>query len=115
MIDDVAVATLPGAGPYSWPTDAALVDGSHTIKVEVTDGKNVQTQTIAVNVARGGNGGGGTGDGDGDGDGNGDGAGGSDSDDGNVLGGCNAAHDAGLALALLAFVPWRRRKKNHVS
>lgn len=107
VIDDIAVATLPGPGPYSWPTDAALTDGEHTIKVEVTDGKNIQTQTIAVTVARGS--GGGTGDGDGDGDGD------PDNDDGDVRGGCSAGHGAGLAIALFGLVPWRRRKKSQVS
>lgn len=123
-IDDVVVTTTPGAGPYSFATDAALADGAHTIKVEATDGKNVKSQTITVTVARAGGGGGGTGsgdgngsgdgDGNGNGNGNGDGTGGS-GDDGSVLGGCSAGGDAGLALGLLALVPWRRRKKSTAS
>jgi hypothetical protein len=114
-IDDVVVTTTPGAGPYTFATDAALADGTHTIKVEATDGKNPKSETITVTVARDS---GGTvmGSDDGNGNGNGDGTddgstGGDDNDDGSVLGGCNAGGDAGLALGLLALVPWRRRKK----
>ena len=119
-IDDVVVTTTPGAGPYAFMTDAALADGTHTIKVEATDGKNKKSETITVTVARD-SGGTGTGSDDGNGNGNGNGngdgstGGGDDNDDGSVLGGCNAGGDAGLALALLALVPWRRRKKSTAS
>jgi MYXO-CTERM domain-containing protein len=113
-IDDVVVTTTPGAGPYTFATDAALADGTHTIKVEATDGKNPKSETITVTVARDSGGTGmGSDDGNGNGNGNDDGStGGDDNDDGSVLGGCNAGGDAGLALALLALVPWRRRKKS---
>jgi len=104
-IDGVVITSQPGGGPYSFATDAALAEGSHTITVEATDGRNLKSQTITVTVAKNGGGSGsGSGDGDGDGDGNGD-------DDGSVFGGCSSGHDLELALGLLLLVPLRRRRR----
>ena len=104
-IDDVLATTVSGPGPYAFPTDAALVEGPHTVRVEASDGRNIQSQAITVTVRIGG-GGGGNGDGDGDGDGNGDGGG----DDG-VGGGCASGREVGLAIGLLLAFRIRRRAR----
>lgn len=127
-IDNVAVTTTPGAGPYTFPTDAMLAEGAHTVTVEVTDGKNTQTQTINVTVKTPGgggsgsgsgsdDGGGGTGsgsdtDGDGDVDGDDDNGGGGGGGDGGVGGGCSSGRGVGLAFGLfmLAHMMVRRRR-----
>jgi uncharacterized protein (TIGR03382 family) len=53
-IDGVQAGTQSGAGPYSFPTSATLTDGQHTIKLEITDGRNPQSQTRTVTVAQSG-------------------------------------------------------------
>jgi hypothetical protein len=110
-IDGTVIATTPGAGPYTFPTDAALADGAHAITVEVTDGKNTQQQTINVTVKTPGSGGG-DGDGDGSGDGGGNGGGGGGTDDGSLTGGCSSGRGLGLAFGLfvLAHMMIRRRR-----
>ena len=112
FVDDQPITTTPGAGPYSFATDAALAEGTHTISVEVTDGRNPVRQTITVTVAKagtGGGGGGGSGDSDGDGvpDGLDD-----DIDDGGIIGGCSAGGGVGWAAGLfvLARILIRRRR-----
>jgi hypothetical protein len=97
-VDDEPVATIAGIGPYAFPTDAALAEGEHAIRVDVTDGRNVQSQAIGVTVREG------------SGPGNGsDTAGEGDTDEnGNVTGGCSTggALGFGAAFGLLAL---RRR------
>lgn len=122
IVDGAVVATAPGAGPYAFPTDAMLADGAHSIKVEVTDGKNVQSQTINVTVVTPGSGddsGSGSGDGNGNGNGGGNGGnggGGDGDDDGGIDvdngGGCSSGRDVGFAcgLFLLAHIVIRRRR-----
>ncbi|CAN5917869.1 hypothetical protein BH11MYX3_BH11MYX3_28290 [soil metagenome] len=104
-IDDVDLGVVAGPGPYVFPTDPALADGAHVLRVEVTDGKHPVARTIAVNVSRGGGGGSDGGDPNGGG-----GEGGSD--DGSVVtGSCSTGGGAGgfglvVGLALLL----RRRR-----
>ncbi len=122
-IDGQLVAMSPGAGPYTFPTDAMLAEGAHAITVEVTDGKNVQSQTINITVQLPGTGdgdgdgsGSDTGSGDGTGNGDTDGDGDVDQDDmnagGGVSGGCSSGRDVGFALGLfmLAHIMVRRRR-----
>ena len=110
LIDDVDAGTVPGAGPFTFATDAALAEGPHTITVEVTDGRNPMRQTITVTVAKAGGGGGSGSGSDTDGDGD------IDEDDGfgddSITGGCSSTRGgtASLALILLAFAGMRRRR-----
>ena len=100
------VTATPGAGPFTFPTDVSLALGPHTLKVEATDGRNVQSQTITVTV-----------DEDapdpGMGSGSGSGSGGGGDDDGagdpGSHGGCSSSAGGGLALGLLALLVRRRR------
>jgi hypothetical protein len=113
LVDDAVVTMEPSAGPYNWATDAALPPGTHSISVEVTDGKNPQKQTIHITVATPGGGsddGSGSGSGsdtDGDGDVDED-----DMNDGSVSGGCSSGNGVGLAIGLflLAHLMIRRRR-----
>jgi uncharacterized protein (TIGR03382 family) len=109
-IDGVAAGMVPGAGPFMWTTDGALAEGSHAVSVEVTDGHNVQNQTIHITVMAGAPpGGGGSGSGSGGGGGGGDGGG---SDGSDLVGGCSATgHDLGLGLVLGAAFAVRRRRR----
>lgn len=50
-IDGTAADSQMGAGPFSFSTSPMLALGPHTLKVEITDGKNVQSQTRTVTVA----------------------------------------------------------------
>lgn len=49
-IDGVGAVTQATAGPYTFATPMTLAPGPHTIKVEITDGKNVQSQTRTITV-----------------------------------------------------------------
>jgi hypothetical protein len=112
FVDDMPITTTPGAGPYSFATDAALAEGTHTISVQVTDGRNPVRQTITVTVAKAGTGSGsGEGSGDSDGDGVPDGLD-DDNDDGGIIGGCSAGGGVGWAAGLfvLARILIRRRR-----
>ncbi|HSD88081.1 MAG TPA: Ig-like domain-containing protein [Kofleriaceae bacterium] len=111
-IDGVAAGMAPGAGPFMWTTDGALAEGSHAVTVEVTDGHNVQNQTIHITVMAGAPPGGGGGSGSGSGGGGGGGGG----DVGNDLtGGCSAGHDLGLGLLVGAPFAFRRRRRRLVA
>lgn len=108
-IDDVLAGSITGPGPYAFSTDAALAEGPHVVRVEASDGKNVQSQTIMVTVRAGGDG---SGDGDGDGTGDGNGAGDGDGNgDGGVGGGCASGREVGLAFGLLLAFRIRRRAR----
>jgi len=98
-IDDAPVTTIAGVGPYEFPTDAALAEGDHAIRVEVSDGHNLQAQSIGVTVRIGSGPGGGTSGGDDDGE-----------SGGNVSGGCSASSGAGLGLAFALLALQRRRR-----
>jgi hypothetical protein len=111
LIDGQMVTTTPGGGPFTFSTDAMLAEGSHSITVEVSDGKNKQSQTIAVTVTRPGGSGSGNGSGDGNGGaGDGDGDGG----DGGLSGGCSSGSGVGFAVGLffLAHMMIRRPTKS---
>ena len=104
-IDGTVVTTTPGAGPYTFPTDVSIALGRHTVKVEATDGHNVQAQTITVTVdANAPDPGMGSGSGSGSGSGD-DGTG-----DPGSHGGCSTSAGGSLALGLLALVLVRRRR-----
>jgi uncharacterized protein (TIGR03382 family) len=115
LVDDEMVDMAPGAGPYSFATDAMLAEGPHSITVEVVDGHgNKQHQTISVTVAKAGTGTGSDTDGD---DGTGsdtDGDGVPDGGDGGAVdGGCSSTNGGGLAFGLFAaagLVLQRRRR-----
>ncbi len=100
-IDDVLAGSISGAGPYEFPTDAALAEGTHAVRAVATDGKNSQMQTITITVKKGAGPGGGGGGGDDDGDGSGD---------GSASGGCSSGRDVGLAIGLLVAFRIRRRR-----
>ena len=104
-IDDVLVTSVGGPGPYSFPTDAMLADGVHVVRVDATDGRNVESQAITVTVMTGADPEGGV-DGDGEGDGDGDG----DEGANGVTGGCSSGRSVGLALGLLVAFRIRRRR-----
>lgn len=93
-VDDIAVGTAPGAGPYSFPTDAELALGEHAIRVEVTDGRNVNSAAIAVTLRIDAP------DGDGDSD---------ESTSADLTGGCSTGGTAGLGAALALLLVRRRR------
>ena len=100
FVDDIDLGIVAGPGPYTFPTDPALVDGTHTLRVEVTDGKHPVTRTIRITVARKGGEGQGS-----DGEGSGDGG------DGAAAGGCSATGGASWAVLVFAvgFAIVRRR------
>lgn len=104
-IDNVLAGSVTGAGPFAWPTDAALIEGAHTVRVEASDGRNVQSQSIAITVRIGGGNGNGNGSGEGEGEGEGE------NGDGSPSGGCASGHDVGLALGLLLAFRIRRRAR----
>jgi len=97
-IDGIQREQLTGAGPFVFSTDADMVEGAHTLVVEISDGKNFKSDTRSVTVMRGA-------------------PPQDDSDDplanGDVVGGCSAGNHSsawllGLGLALTA----RRRRPN---
>ncbi|HSD88702.1 MAG TPA: Ig-like domain-containing protein [Kofleriaceae bacterium] len=94
-IDGTQTDMKTGPGPYVFVTSSSLAEGSHTIVVEISDGKNLKSETRTVTVKKGapppqdpGSGTGGTGSG-------------SDLDNGDIVGGCTAG--GGQMGALLAF------------
>jgi len=42
-----------GAGPYLFATPSDLAEGTHTIQIEISDGKNAKSETRTVTVAKG--------------------------------------------------------------
>ncbi|HEU0032539.1 MAG TPA: Ig-like domain-containing protein [Kofleriaceae bacterium] len=103
FVDGQPAAMTPGAGPFTFATDAALAEGSHEIRVDASDGRNTQSQTITVTVQLGGGSGSGSGSGSGDG-------GSGDGEDGSAGGGCSTAGGSGLALGLAVLALARRRR-----
>jgi len=100
-IDGQQVEMVAGAGPFNFITPATLTEGAHTVIVEVSDGKNIQSETRSVTVAKGAPPGGTTGSGDDDALNNGD-----------IVGGCSTGKSGSLLLALLfvAMLVTRRRR-----
>ncbi len=101
-IDGAVADSQMSAGPFSFSTSPMLAEGSHTLKVEITDGHNVQSETRTVTVARnagGSSGGGGNTPGGGGTDPSG---GGSNYDSSVETGGCTTGGGApGLLLVIL--------------
>ncbi len=122
LIDDAVVTMTAGAGPYNWPTDAMLATGSHSISVEVTDGKNTQKQTIHVTVQTPDDGSGSGSDDTGSGSGSGsgsdtDGDGDVDQDDMNgdgTSGGCSSGREVGFAFGLLMMAHMMIRRRRYI-
>ncbi len=95
-IDGVAVATIAGSGPFVFTTSEELREGTHTVVVELTDGKNYKSETRSVHVMIG--------------------APPLDDSEFNsdVIGGCDAGGSGRsglLALGLLAMATARRRRR----
>jgi hypothetical protein len=108
-IDGQPVGMDSSAGPYTFATDPALAEGSHTLTVETTDGRNTQSQSITVTVAVTPTGSDGDGSATGSGsDGNGTGGTG---DDGTVHGGCSTTGGSGGALLVGLALCLRRRRR----
>lgn len=99
-IDGAEYNTISGAGPFTFTTPTSLTEGSHTIVVEVTDGKNRKSETRTVTVELG--------------------APPPPEEDeenhfGTVTGGCDAGGGGGgavFALGLLAALASRRRERS---
>lgn len=49
-INGTLIDEISGPGPYVFSTPASLPEGPHTLVVEISDGKNVQTETRTVTV-----------------------------------------------------------------
>ncbi|MEO8707098.1 MAG: Ig-like domain-containing protein [Kofleriaceae bacterium] len=99
FVDDAQSDTIVAA-PYTFTTSAGLPEGMHTFRVEVTDGTNVKSEQVTVNLKRGAAPPSG-------GDGDDDNGGGSD----DIAGGCSTGAGGGLMLGLLALVGLRRRRR----
>ena len=104
-IDEVLVTTATGPGPYAFTTDAALAEGPHDVRVEATDGRNVQSQSITITVMAGA---------DpvdpGEGDGEPEGSSDVEGSPSSVTGGCSSGREVGFALGLLVAFRIRRRR-----
>lgn len=108
-LDGATPITSMNAGPYVFQTPSDLADGQHTIKIDVTDGKNIKSETRTVTVAHGAPPGGGSGSGSGSGGGGGGGGGGGTED---VSGGCTTGGgSASLLFGLAMFVATLRRRR----
>ncbi len=109
-IDGMQADTKTGPGPFTFVTSATLAEGSHTIVVEVSDGKNTQSETRTVTVKKGAPPPDDSGSGSGGGTG---GTGDEDLNNGDIVGGCSTGSgQAGLLFALgLGFVLSRRRRR----
>jgi hypothetical protein len=104
-IDGAQADTKTGAGPYVFVTSATLSEGTHTFVVEISDGKNIKSETRTYTVKKGvappedpGTGGSGTSD---------------PLDNGDIVGGCTTGGGETGALVgfgLLGLVGRRRRR-----
>jgi MYXO-CTERM domain-containing protein len=97
-IDGIQRDMLDGAGPFVFTTSQTLAEGAHTIVVELSDGKNLKSDTRAVTVKIGAL------------------PPQDETDDanGDVIGGCAAGggnSSALFALGLLAALTARRRRR----
>ena len=104
-IDGTMADMQASGGPYVFTTATSLTDGAHVIKVEVSDGANVQSQTINVTVQKGAptppDGSSGTGGGTGTGDGG----------DGDITGGCSTGGSGASLLLGFALIGLVRRRR----
>jgi MYXO-CTERM domain-containing protein len=99
-VDDVEADTLVAA-PYTFTTSASLDEGQHTFRVEVSDGTNVKSQEVTVNLQKGAPPPSG-----GDDDPSG---GGGESND--IAGGCSTTGGAGGLVLLLGLAGLLRRRR----
>ena len=108
-IDGMMIEAKTGAGPYTFVTPASLVEGQHTVVVEISDGKNIKSETRTFTVKKGApppsdtgsTGGGSTGGGDQEA-----------LDNGDLVGGCTSTSgQVGALLVLGAVVAWTRRRR----
>ena len=110
-IDGMMINTIQGPGPYTFQTPATLAEGSHTIIVDISDGKNIKSETRTVTVKKGAPPPDDTGEGGGEGGGTGEGNSDTDASD-DIYGGCQAGDGQAGALfmlGLLGLVLRRRR------
>jgi MYXO-CTERM domain-containing protein len=106
-IDDAQVDSQTGAGPFVFTTSTTLSEGQHTVVVEISDGKNIKSETRTVTVKKGAAPDTGSGSSTGDGDQD-------ELDNGNIVGGCSAGSgQAGalFALGLVGLVGLARRRR----
>jgi MYXO-CTERM domain-containing protein len=110
-IDGTQTDMKTGPGPYSFITSATLAEGQHTIVVEVSDGKNIKSETRTVTVRKGAP----PPDDSGSGSGSGSGTGDPDQDaldNGDIVGGCSTGGgQAGILFGLGVLVALSRRRK----
>jgi hypothetical protein len=106
-IDGTQTDMKTGPGPYTFVTSATLPEGQHTVLVEISDGKNIKSETRTVTVQKGAPP-------DGTGSGSGSGTGGEEDplNNGDIVGGCAAGGgQAGLVFALGMLFAIRRRRR----
>ncbi|MDB4955660.1 MAG: hypothetical protein JWO36_3229 [Myxococcales bacterium] len=109
-IDGGTPMITANGGPYTFQTPAGLADGAHTIKIDITDGKNIKSETRTITIQHGAPGGG-SGGGSGSGSGS-DGPGGGAPNSGDISGGCTSSGgNAGLLFGLGLFVATLRRRR----
>ncbi|HEU4615886.1 MAG TPA: Ig-like domain-containing protein, partial [Kofleriaceae bacterium] len=109
-IDGAQTDMQAGAGPFTFVTSTTLAEGTHTVVVEISDGKNIKSETRTVTVQKGAPPPDDTGSGGSSGTGGGDTGG---LDNGDIVGGCSAGGGqatALLALGLLGVLTRRRRR-----
>ena len=94
-IDGVQADMIAGPGPYTFTTAVTLAEGPHMISVEISDGKNIQSETRTVTVAKNAPG---------------SGTGSDDLAGGNVVGGCSTGKGSLGMLLGLALLGLRRRR-----
>lgn len=108
-IDGAIIEEVTGPGPYVFVTPTSIAEGARTVVVEISDGKNIESETRTVTVKKGAP------PPDDSGSGTGGGTGSEEEDalnDGDIVGGCAAGGGQGgvlLALGLLGLVLRRRR------
>jgi hypothetical protein len=109
-IDGMQTDMTSGPGPFTFVTSATLADGVHTIVVEISDGKNIKSETRTVTVQKGAPN---PDDNSGTGSGSGGGTGDDALDNGDIVGGCaTGSGHVGLLFALgLLFGVTRRRRR----
>lgn len=110
-IDGAQADMQTGSGPFTFVTSATLAEGTHTIVVEISDGKNIKSETRTVTVQKGA-----PPPDDDTGSGGSSGTGGDNGglDNGDIVGGCSAGggHATALfALGLLGMLSLRRRRR----
>jgi MYXO-CTERM domain-containing protein len=94
-----------GAGPYLFATPSDLAEGTHTIQIEISDGKNTKSEMRTVTVAKGA---------DPNPNGSNDpGTGGTPGTPNDVVGGCSTGGSPGLLLGLgFGLFAFARRRRS---